>query len=88
MHIAHAYSYDIHYSHKPIIQNQTNRTQSNSFSLYKRQQDYINAWKQAQSQANYGNSPNYAYATGAYTPNGIYQTAGVYPPNKVSLIPF
>lgn len=69
--------------------------QQNPFSLYKRQQDYIHAWKEAQAHNSYvpGSGPNYAgpnyaYATGAYTPNGIHQTAGVYPPNKVICIDF
>lgn len=57
--------------------------------MYKRQQEYINAWRDAQSQAYYGgggSGPNYAYATGSYGPNGIHQTAGVHPPNKVYFI--
>lgn len=69
--------------------------QQNSFSLYKRQQEYINAWKETQAQNPYGPGsgsnyagPNYAYATGAYTPNGIHQTAGIYPPNKVICIAY
>lgn len=31
-----------------------------------------------------GYGPNYAYATGAYGPTGIHQTAGVFPANKVT----
>lgn len=52
-------------------------------SLYKRQQEWINGWKDVQSQAYYGSNPNYAYASGAYGPNFIQQSAGIQPPNKV-----
>lgn len=51
---------------------------------YKQQQELLNAWKNTPFQNGYGGVPNYAYATGAYGPNGIQQTAGVFPPNKVS----
>lgn len=56
------------------------------YSLYKRQQDYLNAWKNAQQQPYYGAAPNYAYATGAIGPSGIHQSAGVQPPNKVGFV--
>lgn len=47
----------------------------------------MNAWKNSPFQNGYGGNPNYAYATGAYNPNnGFQQTAGVFPPNKVSLM--
>lgn len=55
------------------------------FRYYKQQQDYLNAWKNSQYQAGYGGVPNYAYASGTYGPhNQFHQTAGVFPPNKVS----
>lgn len=61
------------------------------FRYYKQQQEYLNAWKNSAFQPGgfqpgYGSGPNYAYATGTYNPNthGYHQTAGVFPPNKVS----
>lgn len=52
---------------------------------YKQQQELLNTWKNSPFQNGYGGTPNYAYATGAYNPNnGFQQTAGVFPPNKVS----
>lgn len=50
----------------------------------------MNAWNNPASAQpfNPGQGPgNYAYATGAYGPNGIHQTAGVNPPNKVKEVP-
>lgn len=66
-----------------------NPSKCHIFRFYKQQLDYANAIKNAQAQAfpipgqgsAYG--PNYAYATGAYGPTGIHQTAGVFPVNKV-----
>lgn len=55
-----------------------------SVRYYKQQQEALNAWKNTPFVAGYNGVPNYAYATGALGPNGIQQTAGVFPPNKVS----
>lgn len=68
----------IFFSIFPIFQKKKKK-----FSLYQQQQQYIDAWKDAQSHVYHGPNPNYAYATGTYTPNEIHQTAGIYPPNKV-----
>lgn len=54
------------------------------FRYYKQQQELLNAWKNSPFQSGYGGVPNYAYATGAFGPSGVHQTAGVFPPNKVS----
>lgn len=56
---------------------------------YKQQQAFLNSWNnqansQAYNPAQGQGQGNYAYATGAYGPNGIHQTAGVNPPNKVT----
>lgn len=53
---------------------------------YKQQQDYLNSWNNQANAQSYGPAQgqnNYAYATGAYGPNGIRQTVGANPPNKV-----
>lgn len=57
------------------------------FRYFKQQQELLNAWKNTQQfGTGYGGVPNYAYATGGFGPNGIQQTAGVFPANKVSFI--
>lgn len=54
------------------------------FRYYKQQQELLNAWKNTPPfVAGYSGVPNYAYATGAFGPAGVQQTAGVFPPNKV-----
>lgn len=53
------------------------------FRFFKQHQDYLNTFRNPQTSGGFGAGPNYAYATGGYGPNGIHQTAGVYPPNKV-----
>lgn len=56
------------------------------YRFYKQQQQLYNSWKDI-PYTGYGGGPNYAYASGAYgLNNGIHQTAGVFPPNKVSVI--
>lgn len=54
-------------------------------SLYNQQQAVWNQWQNGGGDANsvpyY--APNYASSSGSYGPDGIHQTASIYPPNPV-----